>query len=528
MFLVSPIRTWASGATFALLAIFAVAAQVHEGIPIHAEIGPVETAEVGFMALLAVMSLRVLFVGGDIGRARPWLIAAAICFAASGVNDIAGFTQPFRWVEPFDDVSAVMSWAGALVFLGAAVQLRSLPTVASGLVAVGFVLHISTLLMDFAAAFPGDAEATGTGVLANFAELTELSAYATYATGLSLLAWTVASAPPVVDQADAIWPWPLQNVDACDLCGSSSLSEVVPATATSCRTVLCEGCGLLFASPMIHPGSLNRFFADGFDGDPGARVRRERHGMLERNVIREDRFAREWAVPLIERHMHLRGKRILDIRSRTGALARAMMEKGAEVAGLDPLKPNVDYAREVNGLENIRFSPISELAELRGIQDGSVDAVTVLTVHILGHLPSPRRHLKRIFDVLRPGGLVFIDEKHALRPAKTARSSLFGSTPVHTFHFTDETIARYIRSAGFDLIECSIDRSRTTAFRHLRIVARKPLGGSAVSRHPNQLTSAERAMIQVEIADAQHRLNRSRSRNVARRRVKRLLRRLGA
>jgi SAM-dependent methyltransferase len=521
-------RTWASGATFALLAIFAVAAQVHEGIPIDAEVGPVETAEVGFMALLAVMSLRVLFVSDDIGPARPWLITAAVCFAASGVNDIVGFTQPFPWVEPFDDISAVMSWAGALVFLGAAVQLRSLPMIVSVLVAVGFVLHISTLLMDFAAAFPVDTAATGTGVLAKIAELTELSVYATYATGLSVLAWTIVSAPPVVDQADAIWPWPLQYVDACDLCGSSSLSEVVPATTISCRTVLCECCGLLFASPMIHPGSLNRFFADGFDGDPGTRIRVERDDMLGRKAFREDQFAREWAVPLIERHMHLRGKRILDIRSRTGALARAMMERGAEVAGLDPLEPNVDYAREVNGLENIRFSPISELADLRGIPGSSVDAVTVLTVHILGHLPSPRRHLERIFDVLRPGGFVFIDEKHALRPARTTKSLLFGSTPVHTFHFTEETIARYIRSAGFDLVECSIDRSRTTAFRHLQIVARKPVGGGRVSWHPDQLTSVERAKIQAEIADAQHRLDRIRSLNAARRQVKRLLRRLGA
>jgi 2-polyprenyl-3-methyl-5-hydroxy-6-metoxy-1,4-benzoquinol methylase len=519
MFSVSAQRIWASGAGFGLLIILAVVAQMRDGIPIYAEFGPVEVAEVGFMASLTVLSLRVLFIAENIGPARRWLVAAAAFFAASGINDVVGFTQSIRWIEPFDDLSAIMSWTGALALLAVAVQLRSLPTSTNMLIGTGFVLHIATLVLDLAATASHD------GSLANVAELAELSAYATYAIGLSLLVWTVLS-PVVADPTKTMWPWPLQYVDACDLCGSTRLSEVVRATAASCRTVLCESCGLLFASPMIHPATLDRFFADGFEGDPGSRSRIAHDDVLERKAVREERFARNWALPVIQRHIDLRGKRVLDIRSRTGTLARAMMEQGADVIGLDPLAPNVDYAREINGLANIRFMPISEIADLRGIPDDSVDAVTVMTVHVLSHLPSPRRLLRRIFDVLRPGGMAFIDEKHALRPVKTAKSSLFGAMPIHSFHFTEDTLGHYVRSAGFEVIECRIDRSRTSAFRHLRIVARKPVDRHSTPWTSRGLPPAKRQGILREIADAQRRLDRRRSLHAARRRAKRLLRRL--
>jgi SAM-dependent methyltransferase len=226
--------------------------------------------------------------------------------------------------------------------------------------------------------------------------------------------------------------------------------------------------------------------------------------------------------------MGLRGKRVLDIRSRTGTLALAMMERGADVVGLDPLQPNVDYAHIVNGLDNIRFMPISELAELRGIENASVDAVTVMTVHILGHLPSPRRHLRRIFEVLRPGGLVFIDEKHALRPVRSAKSSLFGSAPVHTFHFTEVTMGRYLRSVGFEVIECGIDRQKASAFRHLRIVARKPAGASPGTGEADAISPRERERIIADIAHAQRQLDRARLLNACRGKVKRLVRRVRA
>jgi 2-polyprenyl-3-methyl-5-hydroxy-6-metoxy-1,4-benzoquinol methylase len=493
---------------------------MRDGIPIHAEFGPVEVAEVGFMASLTVLSLRVLFIGENVGPARRWLVAAATFFAASGINDVVGFTQSISWIQPFDDISAIMSWTGALALLAAAVQLRSLPTSTNILIGTGFVLHIATLVLDLTATAAHD------GSLANLAELAELSAYATYAVGLSLLVWTVLS-PVVANPTKTLWPWPLQHVDACDLCGSTSLSEIVQTTSASCRTVLCESCGLLLASPMIHPATLDRFFADGFEGDPGARSRIAHDDALERKVVREERSARNWALPVIERHIDLRGKHVLDIRSRTGTLVRAMMEQGADVIGLDPLQPNVDYAREINGLDNIRFMPITEIADLRGIPDNSVDAVTVMTVHVLSHLPSPHRLLRRIFEVLRAGGMAFIDEKHALRPAKTARASLFGAKPIHTYHFTEDTLGHYVRSAGFEIIECGIDRSKTSASRHLRIVARKPAGGQPAPWTSRALSRAERQRILQEIADAQRRLDRGRAFHAARRGATRLLRRLG-
>jgi hypothetical protein len=98
--------------------------------------------------------------------------------------------------------------------------------------------------------------------------------------------------------------------------------------------------------------------------------------------------------------------------------------------------------------------------------------------------------------------------------------------PIHTFHFTQDTLGRYVRSAGFEIIECGIDRSKTSASRHLLIVARKPAGGQPAPWTSKVLLPAERQQILREIADAQRRLDRRRAFHAARRRATRLLRRL--
>ena len=157
---------------------------------------------------------------------------------------------------------------------------------------------------------------------------------------------------------------------------------------------------------------------------------------------------------------------------------------GALVTAIDPMEQNAAHAAARGTLEEARFVSVLDLAELNGFEDGSFDAITALTIHTLGHLPSPRRFLDRAFDLLKPGGYLFLDEKDVLHPVRATGPSVFDSGAPHYFHFTRDTLRKYFQAAGFEVLECDLDPGRKKAMRHVPVVARKPV--DPASRKPER------------------------------------------
>ena len=144
------------------------------------------------------------------------------------------------------------------------------------------------------------------------------------------------------------------------------------------------------------------------------------------------------------------------------------------MTAIDPIEQNARHAQARGKLKEARFVSVLEMAELAGFADESFDAITALTIHTLGHLPSPSRFVSRIYDLLKPGGYVFLDEKDVLHPVRAIGNTVFDSGAPHYFHFTEDTLQKYFEAAGFVVHECCIDPSRKKALRHVPVVARKP------------------------------------------------------
>ncbi|MEC4680220.1 MAG: methyltransferase domain-containing protein, partial [Nitrospirota bacterium] len=126
-------------------------------------------------------------------------------------------------------------------------------------------------------------------------------------------------------------------------------------------------------------------------------------------------------------------------------------EEGAEVLGVEPFQGNADYARQVRGLSHIIDLSFSRFDQFPDPPHGAFDAVNVLAHHVLAHVLSPRNLLAKIFEVLKPGGYTFLDEKDVLRPARHKKKSVLDSRPAHQYHLTLHTAARFFHSAGFEL-----------------------------------------------------------------------------
>jgi SAM-dependent methyltransferase len=179
-------------------------------------------------------------------------------------------------------------------------------------------------------------------------------------------------------------------------------------------------------------------------------------------------------VDVVESVLDPSGKEILDLRSRTGALAELMTARGARVVCVDPFEANLAYARKARGLEEVRALRFSEFHELEGFGDQQFDAVTSLTQHLLSHVLSPHTLLRRVYEVLRPGGYLLLHEKDVLQPGKLRSSSVFDTGKAHQFHFTRHTIELLAKAVGFEVIRCDYDAGRQSVSSHVLLVAQRP------------------------------------------------------
>jgi len=277
------------------------------------------------------------------------------------------------------------------------------------------------------------------------------------------------------------------KTSSCDLCKADDTVIAKDFSLDNYRIVMCQKCRLMYASPPLKPETLDTFYEDTFANDPGCRRRAGSDFPPDKDRKKEEIHAENWGIKIIKQYIDPRGKNILDLRCRTGALTSILRGEGAEVLGVEPFQGNANYAREVRGLSNVIDLPFSQFHEFPLPQDEYFDVVNMLPHHVLAHVLSPRIFLERVFKVLKPGGYVFLDEKDVLRPDRHKKQSPLDSGPAHQFHLTLHTTAAYFCSTGFELLECEIDKKRSSDFRHIRIVAQKPKARGATSTFPNQV-----------------------------------------
>lgn len=271
----------------------------------------------------------------------------------------------------------------------------------------------------------------------------------------------------------------------CDLCGSAESIPVAEAFAHHRgQLAVCSSCGLIYASPRESEDSLDTFNEEIFDGDAGTRIRAGSGFPDPEYVVYQEHLA-NWSLKFMQRNIEIKGKRILDVRCQSGALSAALKVEGAEVFSVDPFEANLNYCKQKRDLSNVFRLPFSRFTDLPIPINVQFDAVTALMDHVLSHLLSPRKFLRRVLELLKPGGYLFLVEKDVLSPSWASEFNIqfvLDSGRSHQHHLTPHTVARYVVAAGFELKECEVDNERMTAYRQIRVLARKPEGGLAPVR----------------------------------------------
>lgn len=228
------------------------------------------------------------------------------------------------------------------------------------------------------------------------------------------------------------------NPAACPVCKSPETG--LHHSSGSMLVRRCPGCSMMFQPPdspaLGNAGLINRLYEE-FLSDPAAHV-----------ALNEDRLERLRG--LLGRP--LKGLRVLEIGSGSGALGDLLVKEGALYAGLEPTAACYSVLAE-------RYPALKELVKRTdfgraGFKKDSFDLIVLNDT--LEHIPGPVEFLAGLKPYLAKGGRLHIEApSEAFIPFKAALRGLFGlyggcpTNPEHISLFTKRSLALAIAAAGF-------------------------------------------------------------------------------
>jgi 2-polyprenyl-3-methyl-5-hydroxy-6-metoxy-1,4-benzoquinol methylase len=288
--------------------------------------------------------------------------------------------------------------------------------------------------------------------------------------------------------ADTTSVWPpeaLEAVPSCPACGSrkravlhSGLRDRLYSAPGSWRLWRCGLCGSAFLDPRPDLESIGDAYADYYThGLPGAppptgAVRQLRAALLNGHLNARYGYRLRPAIragaPLFRllprtaatadkevRHLSLprQGAALLDVGCGNGQFLRQATARGWRARGIDVDTYGVAVAR--GGGNDARVATLEDVdpGELR------YDAITLM--HVIEHLHRPEAALRRVYELLRPGGMAWL----ATPNIRALGHRMFGAgwvaldPPRHLVLFTGAALEVALRAAGFERVE----RLRPTA-----------------------------------------------------------------
>lgn len=177
--------------------------------------------------------------------------------------------------------------------------------------------------------------------------------------------------------------------DTCEICGSANLHEF--ASIGHRKIAACRKCGFVFSSE-FNPQKLS----DAYTTKP---VQSKVSGLEKDSRIRND-LIRTLA---LYRELSINHK-LLDIGAGTGEFVTALhgLYPALEIHAIQKTKHAQELISEKVGPDALLGTESSALENL----DRQFDIVTMLQT--LEHLRQPQKTLKLIYDLLKPGGILFI------------------------------------------------------------------------------------------------------------------------
>lgn len=221
----------------------------------------------------------------------------------------------------------------------------------------------------------------------------------------------------------------LENVGACDFCGSSDFAHQL--TAGGWILMRCKACGTVFTSPRLHEQALKQHYERGYY-----------EGTIQYFSSQSSPVTADQRALAAEISAMLKGdaRTSLDIGSGGGQLVEAFLDAGFSAMGTEPSEAACALAQKLGrDVRNV---------ELKNFPADAFDCVTAM--HVLEHIPKPRSFLAEIARITKPNGVVVVEVPNfgckASRHLGARWLPLYPDT--HLFHYTPVTLRAALRQAG--------------------------------------------------------------------------------
>lgn len=221
---------------------------------------------------------------------------------------------------------------------------------------------------------------------------------------------------------------------ACPVCDADDAEPLLDKRGYT--FVRCRGCTMVYVNPQVDDEMLERLYAKSLANEMWVDVLTsdaERHY----NIPHHD-----W---LLERMEEIRdGRLLLDVGCSIGDFLAQALDRGWDGTGMELGERAAAYARDVHKLHVIEAT----LEESR-LHDASFDAVVMLSV--LEHLPQPKRTLREVHRILRPGGVlgVIVPNVQSLAVMVLRAQTRTFTGRNHPNYFSLTTLTRLLSQAGF-------------------------------------------------------------------------------
>lgn len=226
----------------------------------------------------------------------------------------------------------------------------------------------------------------------------------------------------------------------CDLCGEDNSQVLCHKKSTRIgewfNIVKCKNCGLIYVNPRLSKEeAISLLYDERYFSLPqyntGAKSERYRayHELVKR-------FAQ------LQRSSH--GDRLLDLGCGAGHLLMAAKEWGYDVFGLD-ISPTACGACRSQRL-SVYCGEITDQPALSELE-GSFDVITAMGT--LDQLHKPKLCLKRVYEFLRPGGILIhnVINHEGIEIQGANWGSLLPDQRI--YYFTPSVIQAYFNEIGF-------------------------------------------------------------------------------
>lgn len=259
----------------------------------------------------------------------------------------------------------------------------------------------------------------------------------------------------------------MATTDQCQVCGGAEMrpwNSYGPRclvgdyhiTTGSVENVWCARCGLGWNRLMMNDAELSAFYA-GYTKKVGAE---DEDDLLFGTSDTEVETLTASQARFLAAHVTAPAGRVLDIGCGKGAFLKSFkaLRAGWQCVGVEPSREEAALARRDRDLEvhEGMFGRVPLAPE-------SFDLVAIM--HVLEHVSRPVDTVRQMRDVLRPGGLLFVEVPNTLDLNMFYDVLLFE----HLYHFPPETLAWLLAREGFEIVA----HERSTPYGAQRIVARK-------------------------------------------------------